>query len=114
MTEQERQVREVIAAWHSLPMLVDFALQHRGYGDSDGGFGVTYPDDVDADVDTYTREIAQQAPIPQGMVELYGYWGLPTEYGFLLAEADYLAVLIQVLIEQGYPCEALRLRSKLL
>jgi hypothetical protein len=42
-------------------------------GDSNGGFGVVYPGDVDA----YDRQV-DGVRIPERFVPVYGFWGLPT------------------------------------
>jgi hypothetical protein len=36
-----------IRAWSRLPDLASFAVARHGFGDTDGGFGVTYPGDLD-------------------------------------------------------------------
>lgn len=52
--------------------LVRYALERHGYGDSDGGFGVTYP----GDLDEYDRKV-NGLHVPEGFVLCYGFWGPP-------------------------------------
>ena len=75
--------------------LVKFAENRHGWGDSNGGFGVTYPDDLDE----YDKEV-EKIFIPEGYVEIYGYWG-SEKGGFelIVKELDYLNQLLKVLIE---------------
>ena len=73
----DAQLREVIKAWSSILDLPAFAIQKRGYGDSDGGFGITYP----SDLDEYQKEV-ERVIIPEGMIEAYGYWGPPEVMNF--------------------------------
>ena len=46
--------------------LVKFANARHDFGGDDGGYGVTYP----TDLDEYEREIEQQV-IPEGSLEIY-------------------------------------------
>lgn len=101
MEQQEKRIREVMAAWRSLAELAAFAGGRHGYSNSDGGFGVTYPDDLDG----YEREVESRV-IPEGTVEVYGYWGHPDGYEFVVSETHYLAVLAQVLRESNLTQEA--------
>lgn len=94
--DTEALIREVIGALNKPTDLADFAKKRHGFGDSNGGFGVVYP----GDLDEYQREI-EGLSIPEGMVEIYGYWGLPNGYEKFVREADYLSVLACVLREQG-------------
>ena len=36
-----------IRHWYDKPALVQFALARHGFGDTNGGFGITYPGDLD-------------------------------------------------------------------
>lgn len=93
--------REVIDAWSNLAELVDFAEQRHGFGNSNGGFGVIYPDDVD-------EYMAQQegVHVPYGSVLLYGYaFAIPPGYEILLEESVYLRNLVDVLREHGLTAE---------
>lgn len=94
--EAEARIREVVAAWRTPTDLAKFARLRLGFGDSNGGFGIIYP----GDLDEYQREV-EGLNIPMGMVEVYGYWGLPNGYEFVVREIDYLGVLADYLREQG-------------
>jgi hypothetical protein len=95
------EIREVIDSWPQLLQLASFARKRHGYCDSNGGFGITYPNDLDE----YQREIDQQV-IPEHMVEVFGFWGQPNSYSILVSEAQYLRVLASLLKEQGLEIEA--------
>jgi len=77
---------------------VEFALARHGWGDSDGGFGVTYP----ADLDEYDKEVEGMV-IPAGHVEIYGFWG-PEHGGYEITvkEADYIEELLLILEHEGH------------
>ena len=64
----EAACREIISQWSQLSELADFAERRHGYGNSDGGFGITYP----GDLDEYEIEV-EGIKIPNGSVLLYGY-----------------------------------------
>jgi hypothetical protein len=83
-----------------MPELAEFAARRHGFGDSDGGFGVTYP----GDLDDYER--ASGAYIPEGFVRVYGFWGFPEGYEVLVAEPVYLATLAAVLSAAGHSAAA--------
>lgn len=100
------QIREVIVAWPCIEDLLRFAIAMHGFGDSDGGFGVTYPGDLDA----YQLDV-EKIIIPAGMVQMYGYWGPPEGYEFMVDEAKYLRVLADVLLEKGLNDEAVRVKE---
>ena len=75
--------------------LVQFAEQRHGWGDSNGGFGVTYP----GDLDEYDKEV-EKINIPDGYIEIYGFWGAKEGgYELVVKEYDYLDKLLQVLID---------------
>ena len=97
----DEQLREIIEAWSRIEELPGYAMKRHGFGDSNGGFGITYPEDLDE----YQREV-EKVTIPAGMVQAYGYWGPPQGYEFLVAEARYLSVLAKILIEKGLANEA--------
>ena len=97
--------REAIRHWHQLPQLATFAEQRHGYGDSNGGFGVTYPDDLDE----YHR-VTLGEHIPAGFVRVYGFWGPPNGYEVLVPEKAYLAVLGDELAAAGHCSEAANVR----
>lgn len=66
--------------------LVRFANERHGFGGDDGGYGVTYPDDLDE----YEREIEQQF-IPEGSVEIY--CSAYTDKDIIISEKQYLSAL---------------------
>lgn len=99
--ETTTRLLEVIGAWSKITELASFALKAHGFGDSNGGFGVTYP----GDLDQYEREV-QGENIPNGMVQIYGYWGPPSGYEMLVSEFLYLTTLARALREQGHSNEA--------
>jgi hypothetical protein len=72
--------------------LVRCALDRHGYGDSNGGFGITYP----GDLDEYDRKVLGRH-IPDGFVLAYGFWGPPDGYELLVPEWLYRDVLAEVL-----------------
>jgi hypothetical protein len=104
----ETAVHVAIRHWSSLTQLADFAAQGHGYGDSDGGFGVTYP----GDLDEYAREVEGEH-IEPGHVEVYGFWGPPHGYEVTVTEAFYLDTLAAVLAEAGHAAEASLVQSLL-
>jgi hypothetical protein len=96
--------REVIDAWSNLAQLVDFAEQRHGFGNSNGGLGVIYPDDVD----DYMAEV-EGVHVPDGWVLLYGYAiAIPPGYEILVEESVYLSNLANVLRGHGLSAEAKR------
>lgn len=97
----DEQLREIIEAWSRIEDLPGYAMKRHGFGDSNGGFGITYPEDLDE----YQRKV-ERVSIPAGMVQAYGYWGPPRGYELLVAEARYLMVLAEILLEKGLPNEA--------
>ena len=104
--EPETAVRDAIRHWSRLSELAEFAACRHGFGDSDGGFGVTYP----GDLDEYDRVVDGFA-IPEGFVQVYGFWGAPDGYEVLVPEAAYLHTLADVLSAAGHLAEASRVRS---
>ena len=46
-------IRNAIRHWSRLTDLAEFTAQRHGYGNTDGGFDVTYP----GDLDEYDREV---------------------------------------------------------
>ena len=76
------------------------ALARHGWGDSDGGFGVTYP----SDLDEWDR-VVEKVEIPDGFVELYGLWGPPDGYRFVIRESSYLEHLVRVLVADDISCD---------
>jgi hypothetical protein len=68
-------IRDAIRHWSRLTDLAEFAAHRHGYGNSDGGFGIKSP----GDLDEYAREV-DGIRIPEGFVQLYGFWGPPEGY----------------------------------
>jgi hypothetical protein len=85
--------------------LAEFAARRHGFANSDGGFGIVYPSDLDE------CDFASGAYIPDGFVEVYGFWGPPDGYEVLVPEAEYLDQLAGVLSAAGYAAQAARVRS---
>ena len=100
----EAAICDVVRNWSRLSELADFAAHRHGFGDTDGGFGVTYPSDLD-DFDRASGE-----NIPAGFVKVYGYWGSPTGYEIYVPEMAYLETLASVLLAAGHTVEAQRVR----
>jgi hypothetical protein len=67
--------------------LIEAAVQRRGLSNSDGGFGVIYP----SDLDDYDR--ATQPLIPPGFVCVYTFFGARDGDEFTIPESLYLEVL---------------------
>lgn len=108
MPSPETAVRDAIRHWSRLPELSEFATQRHGFSNSDGGFGVTYP----GDLDEYDRVI-DGLNIPEGFVEVSGFWGLPDGYELLVPESYYLTILAEMLADKGYSAEANQVRALL-
>jgi hypothetical protein len=104
----EDAVLDAIRHWSSLTEVAEFAIQRHGYGNTDGGFGVTYP----GDLDEYDR-VEGGIHIPKGFVQVHGFWGPPDGYEVLVAEALYLDTLATVLSAAGHAVEAAQVRSLL-
>ena len=94
-----------IRHWSNKPSLVQYALDRHGFGDTDGGFGITYP----GDLDEYAHEV-EGRHIPDGFVQAYGFWGPPDGYEILVPEWLYRDVLAEVLACLGMREEATRVR----
>jgi hypothetical protein len=54
------------------------------------------------------RDRASGARIPEGFVQVYGFWGLPGGYEVLVTELVYLTTLATALSEAGYSSEAMQ------
>jgi hypothetical protein len=104
--DPEFVARDAIRHWCWLPELADFAVQRHGFGDSNGGFGVTYPGDLD-EYDLVVRGDS----IPAGFVRAYGFWGPPDGYEVLVPEPTYLEILASELATAGHAAEAALVRS---
>ena len=96
-----------IRHWRDKPALARFAADRHGFGDSDGGFGITYP----SDLDEHDRQV-EGIEIPEGHVLAYGFWGNSTGgYEVLVPERLYHHVLAEVLECVGLSREAAAVRS---
>jgi hypothetical protein len=104
----EDAIRRAIASLPWLHELAEYAVNRHGFGDSDGGNGLTYP----GDLDEYDREVAG-INIPEGFIQVYGRWGPPHGYELLVLETDYLTILGQMLADKGYSAECRQVRSLL-
>jgi hypothetical protein len=93
--------------WRDKAQLAHFAVEGHGFGDSDGGFGITYP----GDLDEHDRAV-EGAVIPDGYVLAYGFWGEERGgYEVLVPQGLYHHVLAEVLECVGLPREAATVRS---
>jgi hypothetical protein len=101
-----RAAVESIRHWPRLSELMTFTLARHGYGDTDGGFGVTYPGDLD-EHDLHVDGVTT----PSAHVQVYGFRGHPDGYEYAVPEADYLDVLAAVLDAHALPAEAERVRN---
>jgi len=80
-----------IRHWSDKSQLVRFAIARNGFRDTDGGFGITYPEDLDE----HDREVEARR-IQEGFVLAYGFWGSPLGYEVLVPEWLYRDVLAEV------------------
>ena len=94
-----------IRHWSDKPSLVQFALERHGYYAGDGGFGITYP----GDLDEYEREI-EVRHIPDGFVLACGFGGPPEGHQDPVPEWLYRDVLAEVLECLGMSREASSVR----
>jgi len=99
-------LENAIRHWPSLVELATFALERHGFGNSDSGFGITYPGDQD-EFDQVTNGV-----IPSGMIQVYGFWGPPEGYEIYVPEAVYLNHLAEVLEKAGLSAPALEIRKQ--
>ena len=100
MDELTKRIKEVISVWSSLPQAARCACLRHGFANSDIGFGLRYPEDLDE----YDR--AKSGAIPEGYVEITGGWGPPDGYTHRVPEALYLQVLCELLRKAGHDQEA--------
>ncbi len=103
--ESKAAILEAIRHWLRLTDLAEFAAQRHGYGDDNGGFGVTYP----GDLDEYDREV-DGIHIPEGFVQVYGFWGPPDGYQIMVTELEYLETLAGALSAVGHAADAERVK----
>jgi hypothetical protein len=96
-----------IRHWHNKANLAQFAIEGHGFGNTDGGFGITYP----RDLDVHDREV-EHVEIPAGYVLVYGFWGDEAGgYHVLVAEAEYRRILAEELERLHLPREAAMVRK---
>ena len=81
---------------------IEAAVRRRGYSNSDGGFGVQYPDDLDE------YEKANGSDIPAGCVRVYTFFGPPAGGEFTIQESLYLEVLELWLFMRGVKHDAIK------
>jgi hypothetical protein len=93
-----------ILHWRSLEQLTTFAEARHGYGNTDMGCGVNYPDDFD----DFDRELEGSVVPPDGMVEVYEHWGGSDGAEYLVSEGQYLLLLASVLKADGFEEDALK------
>ena len=97
---------EAICSW-PLDELSKFALARHGYGNTDGGCGVTYP----SDLDDYDRQV-ERISIREGFVRVYTGWGFVESREDLggaeceIPETTYLEILRQILAHNGRHADA--------
>ncbi len=106
LPEPEEAICKVILHWSNIAQLADFAEAQHGFGDTNGGFGATYP----GDLDPYHREVDGML-IPEGFVEICGFWGSPEGYEILVPESYYQKILSELLSETGHREAAERVRQ---
>ena len=100
--EPQMAIAEVVRHWSQLKDLAKFAVCRHGFGDSDGGFGLNYPGDLDE---------SDRETIPLGSVLLYGFWGLPDGWELLVPESLYLLTLGEIFAGAGLHAEAASVRA---
>lgn len=76
-----RAILMAVSVWH-VDEMADMVEQRMGYGNTDGGVGMIYPESDRA-----------SAPIPPNHVEVYTYGGPPDGEAYHVAETLYLDVL---------------------
>ena len=87
----EGAAHAAMRSWRELRELADFAARRYGYGNSDGGFGIIYPGDLDT-----SDRVADGLLIPAGLVTPHGFWGTDRGrggYDVLASERVYLTIL---------------------
>ena len=103
----EAACREVILEWRNPSELALFAEKRHGYGNSDGGFGIIYP----GDLDEYQVEV-EKIHIPKDHLLVYGYaHATPPGYELIVLETKYLSVLAKSLTDLGLSNEAARVSA---
>jgi hypothetical protein len=105
-TPELRAVLDAVRSWSRVGDLCAFAEHRHGFGNSDGGFGVSYFGDLDdfERTDTTMRE---------GDVLVYAFFGPPEGYEFVVPESLYLECLAAYLDAEGRGEDAERVRAVL-
>jgi hypothetical protein len=104
------QIEEVLAA-QPLARATQYATERQSWCNSDGGHGVTYPEDLDE----YEREV-EGAAIEAGYVLLFGRTNVPrssraSAFEVCLPECIYLDVLANKLEANGSTEESENIRK---
>ncbi|VTR95011.1 Uncharacterized protein OS=Vibrio orientalis CIP 102891 = ATCC 33934 GN=VIOR3934_17192 PE=4 SV=1 [Gemmata massiliana] len=107
--DYETACLDAIHHWLRITDLAEFAELRHGHRDSNGGFGIAFP----GDLDEYDRFVEGHF-IPPNYVVIYGFWGPPEGYELFVPEEVYLTILARVLGEEGFVVEADRVRALLL
>jgi hypothetical protein len=100
-------IRASIRHWR-LADLASFAERRHGFGNTDGGFGVTYPGNLDED-----DHVVVGIVIPIDCVRVHGFWGPPDGYELDVPEPLYLDTLAVELESAGLTADAQRVRALL-
>ena len=103
-TPPNRAMLDAMRSWSRAADLATFAAARHGYGNSDGGFGVTYPADLDAD------ELEVMA-LEDGMVMVYAFFGPPNGTELAVPESQYLECLAAYLDALALSDDAVRVRA---
>ena len=103
-TASNRAILEALRSWSRTASLATFAAERHGFGNSDGGFGVNYPGDLDAD----EREAAA---LEDGLVMVYGFFGPPDGYELTVPESQYLECLAAFLDANALGADAACVRA---
>ena len=103
-TAELRAVLDAMRSWSRISELTGFAELRHGYGNSDGGFGTSY----EGDLDDSERE---GSTLVDGMVMVYGFFGPPDGYEYLVSEAVYLECLAAYLRANDRVADAVRVEA---
>ena len=103
-TPTNRAILDAMRSWSRAADLSGFAAARHGYGNSDGGFGVTYPSDMDADE-------LEASGLEDGMVMVYAFFGPPDGSELAVPESEYLDCLAAFLDAHALAADAARVRA---
>jgi hypothetical protein len=84
----EQLIRAVLPHWRKREQLAELARRRVGYLDTDGYFGITYPEELEPDDDLH---------IPPGHIAVLAGYGDPHSRERLVREEVYLRVLADYL-----------------